>query len=129
MLSSRVIDPAGTEHGVLENAPDVSRPAILRLSRHVDVIDPDRAGTGTVRSRHQVEERALSGAVATDDRDKIALRHPQIGGAQSRDLVHRTGVKRLAHTVQSDHRSPFPTAEDAARRLRRSRADSLRSVR
>ena len=60
-------------HGVLEHAADVLRALVFRHGRHIHAANFNRALVHGPHARDSIQQRGLASAVATDDRDEIAV--------------------------------------------------------
>src|SRR5208282_3091708 len=94
----------GEDFGDLEGARHAERDALgHRESGHVLAVEHDRAGSRREKSRDQIEEGGLAGAVRADDRPQLALFHLE------RDLAHRDQAAEIlarAVDLQEAHARP-----------------------
>ena len=98
-----------THHRVLEHTAEIFRALVLGQMRQVEAVEVDRAGIHRENARDQVERGGLAGAVAADDRDKIAVFQRQIEVVNRTLLIDRSGVERLVKTLEFEHVSGPPS--------------------
>ena len=98
-----------THHRVLEHTAEIFRALVLGQMRQVEAVKVDRAGIHRENARDQVERGGLAGAVAADDRDKIAVFQRQIEVVNRTLLIDRSGVERLVNTLEFEHVSGPPS--------------------
>lgn len=96
---------SGAEQRVLEDPADIGGALVLRLAGHVALIGKDGPLGRRERAGDQVEERALAGAVAADDRDEVPFLDLQVDVGKGLVLVYRALIEDYRDVLELYHLS------------------------
>ena len=91
------------QHGVLEHPADVFGPLVLRHVGQVHAADGNAAGVHRPHAGHGIEQGGLTGAVAADDGDKVAVVQMQGKAPQGGLFVDGAGVEGFPDVFDLKH--------------------------
>ena len=90
----------------LEDEPDLRaaklRQLIFTENRHVGAVDENRSGRRRIETRNQPEQRRLSTARRSNDREALSGRNGEVDRMEDGELLIAT-LDRLGNTPQLDH--------------------------
>ena len=80
-------------HRILEHAPDLARPTVLRQKSDILTIQENLSLIQPVIAADRIKKRRFSRSIGTDDRHELPLIQMQVQSVQSVVLARRTSGK------------------------------------
>ncbi len=93
----------GSGKGILKDAADIFRAAILRPAGDVGSIDAHRSLIRQKTPGHRIEQCAFAGSVRSDNRRETAFGQIEINSLQGPHLVRGAREKRFLHIPYFKH--------------------------